>query len=118
MQLHYLEIVTAEVDAVCAAYGDGLGLHFSAPDPALGDARTARLADGSRVGVRAPMHESEAAVVRPYWRVDDLEAALAAAEQQGAATIHPPLELPGKGRFAIYLQGGIEHGLWQLDDDA
>jgi hypothetical protein len=25
-----------------------------------------------------------------------------------------PLEIPGKGTFAIYLQGGVDHGLWQL----
>lgn len=26
----------------------------------------------------------------------------------------PPLEIPGKGTFAIYIQGGVDHGLWQL----
>jgi hypothetical protein len=25
-----------------------------------------------------------------------------------------PLEIPGKGTFAIYLQGDVDHGLWQL----
>ena len=27
---------------------------------------------------------------------------------------HPPMEIPGHGTFAIYIQGGIHHGLWQL----
>ncbi|HEY0670976.1 MAG TPA: hypothetical protein VGD27_01855 [Longimicrobiales bacterium] len=27
---------------------------------------------------------------------------------------HEPLEIPGRGTFAIYLQGGNDHGLWQL----
>ena len=27
---------------------------------------------------------------------------------------HPPMELPGYGTFAIYIQGGIQFGLWQL----
>ncbi len=27
---------------------------------------------------------------------------------------HPPLEIPGHGRFAIYNQGGIHFGLWQV----
>jgi hypothetical protein len=26
---------------------------------------------------------------------------------------HPPKEIPGHGTFAIYIQGGIHHGLWQ-----
>jgi hypothetical protein len=24
------------------------------------------------------------------------------------------LEIPGKGTFAIYIQGEVDHGLWQL----
>jgi hypothetical protein len=31
----------------------------------------------------------------------------------GGELAHPPLEIPGHGTFAIYLQGGIDHGLWQ-----
>ncbi len=26
---------------------------------------------------------------------------------------HPPMEIPGHGTFAIYIQGGIHHGFWQ-----
>jgi hypothetical protein len=26
----------------------------------------------------------------------------------------PGLEIPGKGTFAIYIQGDVDHGLWQL----
>jgi len=63
--------------------------------------------------VRAPMHETEMPVVRPYWLVDDIEAALAAALKAGGEVAHPPLEIPGHGTFAIYTQGGIHHGLWQ-----
>ncbi|MHB1193997.1 MAG: hypothetical protein ACYC6F_13225 [Longimicrobiales bacterium] len=53
MQIHYLEVVTKEVDAVCAAYA-------------------------------------------------------------GSEVAHPPTEIPGHGTFAIYIQGGVHHGLWQL----
>jgi len=52
--------------------------------------------------------------VRPYWLVDDIEAAVTAAVEHGAVVAHPPLEIPGHGTFAIYIQGGIHHGLWQL----
>jgi len=113
-QIQYLEIVTPEVDAVCAAYAAANGVHFGPPDPGLGNARTADLPTGGRVGVRAPMHESETPIVRPYWLVDDIEAAVAAAVTGGGEVAHPPLEIPGHGTFAIYIHGGIHHGLWQL----
>jgi len=114
MQIHYLEIVTKEVDAVCAAYAVANGLQFGETDAGLGNARTAALPGGGLVGVRAPMHESEEPVVRPYWLVDDIEAAVAAAVGAGGEVAHPPMEIPGHGTFAIYIQGGIQHGLWRL----
>ncbi len=113
MQIHYLEIVTKDVDAVCAAYAAANGTQFGKPDAGLGNARTAALPGGGLVGVRAPMHETEQPVVRPYWLVDDIEAAVAAAAEAGGEVAHPPMEIPGRGTFAIYIHGGIHHGLWQ-----
>jgi len=113
VKIYYLEIVTADVDAVCAAYEAANGLRFGAPDAGLGNARTAALPGGGLVGVRAPLRESEQPVVRPYWLVDDIESALAAAVGAGGELAHPPLEIPGHGTFAIYIEGGVEHGLWQ-----
>jgi hypothetical protein len=55
MQVYYLEIVTKEVDQVCAAYGAAGGLKFGKPDVGLGGARTAPLLGGGMVGVRAPL---------------------------------------------------------------
>lgn len=114
MKVQYLEIVASDVEAVCAAYEAALEIKFGSPDPLLGGARTAQLPDGSTVGVRGPLRETEAPVVRPYWLVEDIEAALEAASGQGAVVAHPPLEIPGKGTFAIYIQGGVDHGLWKL----
>ena len=114
MQIHYLEIVTKDVDAVCAAYAAANGVQFSKPDASLGNARTTALQGGGLVGVRAPMHATEEPVVRPYWLVGDIEASVAAAVKAGAMVAYPPLEIPGHGTFAIYIQGGIHHGLWQV----
>lgn len=114
MQVHYLEIVTPEVDATCACYSQSLGAEFSNAEPGLGNARTARLGDGGMIGVRAPMHETEEAAVRPYLLVEDIDAAIEAATSTGGEVAHPPLEIPGYGKFAIYSLGGIHHGLWQL----
>ena len=114
MHIYYLEIVTKEVDAVCAAYAAANGVQFGGLDAGLGNARTAALQGGGLVGVRAPMRESEEPVVRPYWLVDDIEAALAAAVEAGGEIAHPPMEIPGHGTFAIYIHGGVDHGLWKL----
>ena len=114
MQIHYLEIVTPDVDSVCATYEQLHEVSFGQPEAGLGNARTAALANGGLIGVRAPMHEAESEVVRPYLLVDDIEAAVGAAVAAGGEIAHPPLELQGHGTFAIYLQGGIHHGLWQV----
>lgn len=113
LQIHYLEIVTPDVDAMCAVYAAANGLQFGEPDARLGNARTARLPGGGMVGVRAPLRESEEPIIRPYWLVDDIESAVTAAVEAGAELAHPPLEIPGLGTFAIYLEGGVQHGLWQ-----
>jgi predicted enzyme related to lactoylglutathione lyase len=113
MQIQYLEIVTPDVDAVCASYERLGGVTFGEPVAELGNARTAALAAGGRIGVRAPMRETEEPVVRPYLRVDDIAAAVEAAAAGGAEIALPPMGLPGQGTCAIYIQGGIQHGLWQ-----
>ena len=114
MKIQYLEIVTTDVDAVCAAYAAAHRVQFGKPDAGLGNARTATLAGSGLVGVRAPLRATEEPVVRPYWLVDDIVAAVAAAVQAGAELAVPPMEIPGHGTFAIYRRGGNDHGLWQV----
>ena len=69
MQIHSLEIVTKKVVAVCAAPrghpASTNGVPFGEPDARLGNARTAALAGGGLVGVRAPLRETEVPVIRP-----------------------------------------------------
>ncbi|MCI5048680.1 MAG: hypothetical protein MRY59_14365 [Aquisalinus sp.] len=113
VQVQYLEIVTPEVDATCAALAAQHGVTFSEPEPMLGNARVADLAGGGRIGVRAPMREDEEPVVRPYTLVEDIEAAIKAAEEAGGEFAMRATEIPGQGTFAIYFLGGIQHGLWQ-----
>jgi len=114
MQIQYLEIVTPEVEATCKALAGAHGATFSEPVAELGNARTATLAGGGRIGVRAPMRDTEAPVARPYVLVEDIEAATAKAREAGAEFALTATEIPGQGTFAIYVLGGIEHGLWQL----
>ena len=114
MRVHYLEIVASDVDAVCAAYEAVHGIECGPSDPLLGGARTAPLPDGGSIGVRGPLRGTEEPVIRPYWLVDDIGAALDWAARPGAFVAHPPLEIPGKGSFAIDIHGDVDHGLWQL----
>ena len=114
MKIHYLEIVTPDVDAVCATYAHLFDVEFGESDQNLGGARTAQLGDGGMLGVRAPLRDTEDPVVRPYVLVEDIHAVVEAAEKSGAEVAVPPLEIPGYGTFAIVLQGGIDTGFWQL----
>lgn len=114
MKIHYLEIVTADVDAACALYSDMYGVSFGEADPSLGGARTAKLDDGGLLGVRGPLRDTEKPTVRPYMLVDDIKASVAAAKSNDAEIAMEPMEIPGYGQFAIVIQGGIDLGLWQL----
>ena len=114
MQIQYLEIVTKDVETACTLYSKMHGVSFSGPDQNLGGARTARLANGGMLGIRAPMHDQEKPVVRPYILVKNIKAAVAAAADCGAVIAVPPMEIAGHGTCAIVIQVGIESGLWQL----
>lgn len=114
MHIHYLEIVTPEVEAAVACYSRIHGVAFGAAEASLGGARTARLANGGTLGIRGPLRDNETPVVRPYFLVQDIEQAVAAAAQAGAFIAMEPTEIPERGRFAILIHGGIESGLWQV----
>ena len=114
IQVLYLEIVTPDVDAMCGTLETLHGVNFSNPEAELGNARTAALEGGGLIGVRAPMREDEEPVVRPYVLVDDIESAVEAAKAAGGEIAMPPTEIPKRGKFAIYIHGGIQHGLWQI----
>ena len=115
MEVHYLEYVTTDAEGLIRGFESIHGVAFSDPVPELGNARTATLSGGWKIGVRAPMHEAEEPTVRPYLAVDDLESAVAAAVAGGGELAMPPTEAPGVGRFAIYFQGKTQHGLWQRE---
>ena len=114
MRVQYLEVVTRDVDATCELYSAIHGVTFGDADQSLGGARSAQMTEGGMMGIRAPMHDGEKSVTRAYMLVEDIEAAVAAAAKSGAEIAVPPMKIPGHGTCAIYIQGGIEAGLWQL----
>ena len=112
--VHYLEIITPDVQSLCDLYSKSWGWNFGPAVPELGNAHVAELPDGSLCGIRAPMHTLEKPIVRTYLRVADLEASVRMAAQQGCKILLERMELAGHGIIAIFEKGGIEQGLWQL----
>ena len=112
-KVQYLEIVTPEVDAVCETYEQLHGVKFGEAVMTLGSARTAKLAHGGLLAVRGPLRPTEEPVVRPYFLVEDIQEAVSKAAASGGKIALPPMPLPGHGTCAIFIQGGIEHALWQ-----
>ncbi len=92
VKVEYLEIVTDAVDVTCEALGEAQGVTFGEPIAELGNARTADLRGGGRIGVRAPMSPNETPIVRPYALVDNIAAAVKAAEAAGGEIALPPTE--------------------------
>lgn len=112
--IHYLEIVTPDVEAMRRLYATAYGWRFQAMGPELGNAFVAELPGGSRCGIRAPMHAEERPIVRTYLRVADIAKVVETVTQLGGTIALEPMEIPGHGTIAIYLHGGIEQGLWQV----
>ncbi|RMG95916.1 MAG: hypothetical protein D6705_12555 [Deltaproteobacteria bacterium] len=113
MKVHYIEFVSPDVDMQCRVLAGALGLTFGAPVADLGNARIASADDGTLVGVRAPLAEHEAPIVRTYFAVDDIESAIAKAQRAGATIAYGPTRQGETGTWAIVLAGEVQVGLWQ-----
>ncbi len=113
MAVHYLEIVSNDVDTLTGLYQRIHGLSFGPPDPDLGQARVATAADRTMVGIRRPLAAHEQPVMRTYLAVEDIQEAVKKAEEHGAIVAYPPTRQGQRGTFAIVIQGDAQHGLWQ-----
>lgn len=113
MAVHYLEIVSNDVDALIVLYQRMHGLSFGPPEADLGQARVATRTDGTLVGIRRPLAAHEQPIVRTYLAVDDIQQAVKNAEDSGATVAYPPTRQGPRGTFAIVIQGDVQHGLWQ-----
>jgi predicted enzyme related to lactoylglutathione lyase len=108
-----LEIVSEDADTLTTLYQRVHGLSFSPADADLGQARAATQTDGTLVGIRKPLASHEQPIMRTYLAVEDILQAVATAEESGATLAYPPTRQGSRGTFAIVIQGGVEHGLWQ-----
>ena len=113
MAVHYVEIVSDDADLLTGLYQRMHGLSFGPPDPDLGQARVATRADGTQVGIRKPLAAHEQPIMRSYLAVEDIQQAVKKAEEHGATVAYPPTRQGQRGTFAIVIQGGVQHGLWQ-----
>jgi predicted enzyme related to lactoylglutathione lyase len=113
MAVHYLEIVSNDVDTLTGLYQRIHGLSFGPPDADLGHARVASQANGGLIGIRKPLAAHEQPIMRTYLAVEDIQQAVKTAEESGAVVAYPPTRQGNQGTFAIVIQGDVEHGLWQ-----
>jgi hypothetical protein len=113
MAVHYLEIVSNDVDTLTRLYERMHGLSFGPPDADLGQARVATRADGTLVGIRKPLAAHEQPIIRTYLEVEEIQKAVKKAEESGALVAYGPTEQGQRGTFAIVIQGDVQHGLWQ-----
>ena len=113
MTVHYLEIVSDDVDNLVKLYEQTCNLSFGSPEPAMGQARVATRSDGTIVGIRAPLAAHEEPIIRTYLGVEDIQQALQKAEVCGAEVTYPPTEQGEWGTFSIVIQGSVQHGFWQ-----
>ena len=113
MVVHYIEIVTNDVDGMLKLYGQSHGLSFGPADADLGHARVASRSDGTLVGVREPLASHETPTMRTYLAVDDIYEAVKCAEDVGATVAYPPTRQGSAGMFAIVIHDDVQHGLWQ-----
>ena len=90
MAVHYLEIVSNDVDTLTGLYQRMHGLSFGPPDPDLGQARVATRADGTLVGIRKPLAAHEQPIMRSYLAVEDIQQAVKKAHDSGATIASPP----------------------------
>lgn len=113
MAVHYLEIISNDVEILTGLYERMHGLSFGPPDPDLGHARVASQADGGLIGIRKPLAAHEQPIMRTYLAVEDIQQAVKTAEESDAMIAYPPTPQGDQGTFAIVIQGDVEHGLWQ-----
>ena len=113
--IYYLEIVTPDVEVARDLYSDVHGWRFGDMASELGNAFVASLPGGSLCGIRAPMHDQEERIVRTYVRVTDIDQSIQRAADLGGTVALEPMEIAGRGKIAIYLLGGIQQGIWQVE---
>jgi predicted enzyme related to lactoylglutathione lyase len=113
MTVHYLEIVSDDVDGLTALYQRMYDLSFGPREAEMGQARVATRQDGTIVGIREPLAAHEEPIIRVYLEVEDIQQAVQQAEDSGATIAYPPTEQGAWGTFSIVIEGDLQHGLWQ-----
>ena len=113
MLIHYLEIVSHDVEAQIKALEQTHGLSFGPEVADLGQARVAEAPDGTFIAVRAPLAEHDQPITRTYLEVEDIAKAVEEAEAAGALIAYPPTRQGDTGTWAIYILGDAQIGLHQ-----
>jgi predicted enzyme related to lactoylglutathione lyase len=112
----WVDLATPDVDASTRFYGGlfGWDAEEAGPPEETGGYRLFRLRGHRVAGVGPLMQEGQPAVWSTYISTDDADAAVARAQQNGAAVMVEPMDVMEAGRFAFVMHpaGGVV-GVWQ-----
>ncbi len=97
MAVHYLEIVSDDVDMLVGLYQHAHDLSFGPPDPDLGQARVATQSDGTLVGIRKRLAAHEQPIMRAYLEVKDIQQAT---KKPRSPARRLPIPQPGRATTA------------------
>ena len=108
----HIEFPADDTERARRFYGAVAGWEFG-PMDGISDYWLFRTTEQSGGGI-GRRGESVGTSVRVYIDVDDLDAAVAAAEANGGSVVTPPSPVPGQGRYAAVLDSeGNEVGLFE-----
>ncbi len=99
------ELTTTDPAAAAEFYGQLFGWNVKAPDPAMGGYRVVSVGDVGIAGILAI--PPEAPTMPPHWgcyvTVADTDKTVARIEALGGKVIVPPMDIPGVGRMAVFV---------------
>jgi predicted enzyme related to lactoylglutathione lyase len=109
-RLYYVELPVGEIGPAKAFYEQVFGWSLTG----FGPSYAATLSGDTDIGLQADASEASRAPL-PVIEVEDLEAALEAAEEAGGSIVRPIFAFPGGRRFHLLDPGGNEIAVSKQD---
>ena len=107
---HWNELMTRDVEAAKAFYGDIVGWTFNPMPMPEGGTYWVGMDGDQPVGGIFDMTGTDFEDSPPQWMsylaVDDVDARVEAAVKAGAKIVQPPIDIPDVGRFIMIQDGG------------
>lgn len=119
--MSWQELVTPDVEASTKFYTDLMGYDVETMDMPNGAYHMFKAGDRYVGGLVQPPESPEGMPAHwiNYITVEDLDATVAKAQELGAKLCFPPMDVPGKGRFATFTDPqGAAIAFWEFAADS